>query len=275
MDTGIDEVAEEERDNRRTLSADIQVNVFTSWCNYHLAKVNQVIQDLETGFQDGLKLAALLQVLSNKEIQGKFFHKIRFRIQRINNIDICLGFLGDEEGIPRPYIEARDIDSGNRRLIEAMVWSFILKYHLPARTDSDQRERDVLLEWVKKRLPPQLQHITFSPNEWRNGVVLCALVNSFLPAALPNVNEIDPTDSLNNVRRALEMAEEQLGVPQIVTAEEMVNPVLSEMSLMTYVAFFTKVEPSNSFSRHGEKRSAEGAGLDNTVDFEGKKMNEE
>ena len=46
----------------------IQQNTFTRWCNEHLKCVDKYIDNLETDLVDGLKLIALLQVLSHKKI---------------------------------------------------------------------------------------------------------------------------------------------------------------------------------------------------------------
>jgi filamin len=45
----------------------IQQNTFTRWCNEHLKNANLYIYNLETDLCDGLKLLALLQVLSHKK----------------------------------------------------------------------------------------------------------------------------------------------------------------------------------------------------------------
>ena len=46
----------------------IQQNTFTRWCNEHLRKVDQRIDNLETDLSDGLLLIQLVQVLSHKRL---------------------------------------------------------------------------------------------------------------------------------------------------------------------------------------------------------------
>ena len=74
----------------------IQQNTFTRWCNEHLKCVNLYIYSLETDLCDGLKLIALLQVLSHKKIV-KYNKKPTFRPQKIENIAIALKFIEDED----------------------------------------------------------------------------------------------------------------------------------------------------------------------------------
>uniref|UniRef100_A0A669QNL7 Calponin-homology (CH) domain-containing protein n=1 Tax=Phasianus colchicus TaxID=9054 RepID=A0A669QNL7_PHACC len=46
----------------------IQQNTFTRWCNEHLKCVNKSIGDLQRDLGDGLRLIALLEVLSQKKM---------------------------------------------------------------------------------------------------------------------------------------------------------------------------------------------------------------
>ena len=57
----------------RSLKADaewkrIQQNTFTRWANEHLKQAEKVIDDLNTDLSDGLKLIALVEVLSGKKM---------------------------------------------------------------------------------------------------------------------------------------------------------------------------------------------------------------
>lgn len=76
----------------------IQKNTFTRWANEHLKTVNKAIADLETDFSDGLRLIALIEVLSGK----KFKHvnkRPNFRTQKLENVTMTLKFLEEDEGI--------------------------------------------------------------------------------------------------------------------------------------------------------------------------------
>lgn len=76
----------------------IQKNTFTRWANEHLKTVNRSISDLEADFSDGLRLIALIEVLSGK----KFKHvnkRPNFRTQKLENVTMTLKFLEEDEGI--------------------------------------------------------------------------------------------------------------------------------------------------------------------------------
>ena len=76
----------------------IQKNCFTRWANEHLKTVNKHIADLSTDLSDGLRLVALVEVLSGKRFR-KYNKRPTFRNQKIENVTIALKFLEVDEGI--------------------------------------------------------------------------------------------------------------------------------------------------------------------------------
>lgn len=61
---------------------------FTAWVNTHLLKVGKPIDDLETGFKDGLKLIKLVEVISNEHLRKP--EKGKMRLHHIQNVNISL-----------------------------------------------------------------------------------------------------------------------------------------------------------------------------------------
>ena len=76
----------------------IQKNTFTRWANEHLKTVNKHIADLEADFADGLRLLALVEVLSGHKFT-KFNKRPNFRTQKLENVTMALRFLEESEGI--------------------------------------------------------------------------------------------------------------------------------------------------------------------------------
>lgn len=76
----------------------IQKNTFTRWANEHLKTVNKNLMDLETDLSDGLRLIALIEVLSGRKFH-KFNKRPNFRTQKLENVTMCLRFLEEDEGI--------------------------------------------------------------------------------------------------------------------------------------------------------------------------------
>ena len=76
----------------------IQQNTFTRWCNEHLKCVNKRIADLQLDLSDGLRLIALLEVLSQKKMYRKYHARPTFRQMKLENVSVALEFL-DRENI--------------------------------------------------------------------------------------------------------------------------------------------------------------------------------
>lgn len=73
----------------------IQQNTFTRWANEHLKIIDQTILNLETDLSDGLRLIALIEVLSQKRMP-KHNKRPTFRSQKLENVSVALKFLEDE-----------------------------------------------------------------------------------------------------------------------------------------------------------------------------------
>lgn len=97
-DDGEEEMIEAERDLAEdAMWKRIQQNTFTRWANEHLKVVDKNIGSLETDLSDGLRLIALIEVLSQKRM-NKHNKRPVFRSQKCENVEIALKFL-EREGI--------------------------------------------------------------------------------------------------------------------------------------------------------------------------------
>ena len=73
----------------------IQQNTFTRWCNEHLKVSQKHLSSLETDLADGLRLIALIEVLSQKKI-SRFNKRPTFRSMKLENVSIAIKFLEDQ-----------------------------------------------------------------------------------------------------------------------------------------------------------------------------------
>ena len=76
----------------------IQKKTFTRWCNEHLKVQGVLIDDLNAGLSDGVKLITLVEVLSQKKV-GRYNKKPRVHAQRMENVDQALRFISKTEKI--------------------------------------------------------------------------------------------------------------------------------------------------------------------------------
>uniref|UniRef100_A0A8B9EDU6 Filamin C n=1 Tax=Anser cygnoides TaxID=8845 RepID=A0A8B9EDU6_ANSCY len=190
----------------------IQQNTFTRWCNEHLKCVHKRIGDLQRDLSDGLRLIALLEVLSQKKMGRKYHPRPNFRQMKLENVSVALEFL-EREHIKLVSIDSKAIVDGNLKLILGLVWTLILHYSISMPMWEDEDEEDArrqtpkqrLLGWIQNKVP-QLPITNFN-RDWQDGKALGALVDNC-----------------------------------VIAPEEIVDPNVDEHSVMTYLSQFPKAK---------------------------------
>ncbi|XP_011298510.1 filamin-A isoform X3 [Fopius arisanus] len=227
----------------------IQQNTFTRWANKHLKCVNKYINDLECDLSDGLFLVSLLEVLSQKRLP-KHNKKPNFRSQKLENVAVALKFL-DDQGIRIVNIDSSDIVDCKLKLILGLIWTLILHYSISMpmwEGDDDDTEKGAtpkqrLMNWIKSKLPEvPINNFT---SDWNDGKAVGALVDAVAPGLCPDWQNWDPKDAAQNAAEAMGLADDWLNIPQLISPEEMVNPNVDELSMMTYLSQYphAKLKP--------------------------------
>ncbi|EYB84224.1 hypothetical protein Y032_0321g2425 [Ancylostoma ceylanicum] len=221
----------------------IQQNTFTRWVNNHLKKAGDSIQSLETDFSDGLKLISLAAVLSQKNV-GRFNKKVNFRSQKLENVSLALKFFQDVEHIKIVNIDSSHIVDQNKKLILGLIWTLILHYSISMGWVQERNEgqpeetpKQKLLNWIRSKLPSGMPLTNFT-SDWNDGVAVGALVNALVPGAVMDWDQWTPENALENTQKAMQIAQERLGVEPLITPGELIHPEIDEMSVMTYLSQF-------------------------------------
>ncbi|XP_035783298.1 filamin-A-like isoform X6 [Anopheles albimanus] len=231
----------------------IQQNTFTRWANEHLKIINQNIANLESDLSDGLRLIALIEVLSQKRM-SKHNKRPTFRSQKLENVSVALKFL-EIEGIKIVNIDSSDIVDCKLKLIMGLIWTLILHYSisLPMWEGDENGDNQAngngaspkqrLMNWIH-RLVPDLPINNFT-SDWTNGKAVGALVDAVAPGLCPDWPMWDPKDAVQNAAEAMGLADDWLNVRQLIRPEEMVNPNIDEQSMMTYLSQYpnAKLKP--------------------------------
>ncbi|XP_011631143.1 filamin-A isoform X4 [Pogonomyrmex barbatus] len=238
--------AEEEEDEmfERELAEDaqwkrIQQNTFTRWANERLKAANKHIGDLECDLSDGLRLVSLIEVLSQKRLP-KHNQRPTFRSQKLENVSVALKFLEDE-GIRIVNIDSSDIVDCKLKLILGLIWTLILHYSIsmPMWEGDDDQDKGAtpkqrLMHWIQSKVPDL--PITNFTSDWNDGRAVGALVDAVAPGLCPDWQDWNPKDAIQNASEAMGLADDWLNIPQLIKPEEMVNPNIDEMSMMTYLS---------------------------------------
>ena len=96
----------------------------------------------------------------------------------------------------------------------------------------------MLLDWFSTTLPDK--EIFNFTTSWRDGRNLSALVNYCDPDLLPDHGSLDPANALENTKDAMKLAKEKLGIPQVISPEDLISERSEERSVMVYLAYFVR-----------------------------------
>ncbi|KAI1892164.1 hypothetical protein AGOR_G00130450 [Albula goreensis] len=226
----------------------IQQNTFTRWCNEHLRLINKRIANLQTDLGDGLRLIGLIEVLSQRKMFRKYNQRPTFRQMQLENVSVALEFL-ERENIKLVSIDSKAIVDGNLKLILGLIWTLILHYSISMPMWDEEEEDDEakqktpkqrLLGWIQNKVP-DLPIANFS-RDWQTGKALGALVDSCAPGLCPDWDSWDKDKPVDNARVAMQQADDWLGIPQVITPAEIVDPNVDEHSVMTYLSQFPKAK---------------------------------
>uniref|UniRef100_A0A2K5ZJJ6 Filamin A n=1 Tax=Mandrillus leucophaeus TaxID=9568 RepID=A0A2K5ZJJ6_MANLE len=144
--------------------------------------------------------------------------------------------------------DSKAIVDGNLKLILGLIWTLILHYSISMPMWDEEEDEEAkkqtpkqrLLGWIQNKLP-QLPITNFS-RDWQSGRALGALVDSCAPGLCPDWDSWDASKPVNNAREAMQQADDWLGIPQVITPEEIVDPNVDEHSVMTYLSQFPKAK---------------------------------
>lgn len=121
------------------------------------------------------------------------------------------------------------------KLILGLIWSLIVRYQIGR---SKFPPRKLMLAWLQAALPEcEVHNLT---TDFNSGVNLAALVDYCQPGLFSHWRSLDKRDSVENCRKAMSVAQNELGIPAVLEPEYLASPWLDELSGMTYLSYFLK-----------------------------------
>ncbi|RHY45155.1 hypothetical protein DYB34_011058 [Aphanomyces astaci] len=192
------------------------------------------IDDLYEDLKDGLRLIALLQIISRQPIAAKYNRNPKMRIQKLENLNLIFGFMA-RNNMTITNIGSSDIVDGNSKLV--LMWTIIKSYQVGEIAVDGVSGKDGLLLWVKRSLTdyPTVDVTNFT-SSWTNGIAFCALIHKHYPTLL-DFDSLSPNDAVENVSLAFGLMEAKFGIPQLLNVADVAgNPKPDDKSIMTYVS---------------------------------------
>ena len=158
------------------------------------------------------------------------------------------------------FIDPNDIVDGNLKLLLGVLWRLIFKYHIsaflkkrsfgaittPLKSEMEgasdgeasamQGNTTTLLAWFQASLP-QFQITNFT-KDWNDGVKISALVNYCKPGLIPNWDQKNPQNAVENTQNAIMLAHEHFNIPEVIHAEDLAVESPDKLVVMTYLSYF-------------------------------------
>ena len=203
-----------------------QTKAFLAWCNSHLKKRGTALEDFVGDLSSGIKLILLVEQLSGDKL-GKYNKNPKIRIEKVENLNVALNYINSflkEIGIKNQY-SAESILDEEERMILGMVWTLILRYSVSEVSEGATTAKEGLLLWAQKKVQevdPGRQVGNFTTH-WQDGCAFSALIAGARPDLL-DYSIVKPGEKLENLNRVFDLAEEKLGIPKLLDANDMVTP---------------------------------------------------
>jgi len=230
----------------------IQASTFLNWINITLDKAGaDRIESLEEGLKTGTALIRVLEVVCKKPLTKKWKKDPKLSIQQVENINLAFQFMEKEGGVKVVNIGPPDINTGNLKLILGLIWTIIYNFEvLPGLKEKGEKAasaKNALLQWIQSKIPER--GITNLKKDWHDGTNICALTNALgkeiyggATTLIPGAEGMQPATALENAKTGISTAAEKICVPELLSPENLSNPVCDENSIITYLNMFRKAE---------------------------------
>ena len=228
----------------------VQDKSFKRWCNEQLKEQDVEFVDLLSDIQDGVKLIKLIEVLAGTKI-GRYNKTPKLRPQKLENVQQALQVISKEK-IKLIGVGPSDIVDGNPKLVFGLIWTLIQHYQInqsvrKAGIIGDAKgitAKKALLKWIQTKLndhavgPP----INFT-SDWADGKRLAALCDVLAPGTFRNAEKLSNANTFQNLKDAIDIAYTNLGVPRLLSPEDLLAAKLDERSMMIYLSAFLVAQP--------------------------------
>ncbi|EGG22160.1 alpha actinin [Cavenderia fasciculata] len=212
-----------------------QKKTFTAWVNSHLKKVGSTIESIEEDLADGIKLAQLLEIISNDPV-FKVNKTPKLRIHYIQNIGLCLKHI-EAHQVKLAGIGAEELVDKNLKMTLGMIWTIILRFAIQDISIEELSAKEALLLWCQRKTEGYNGvKISNFHTSWVDGLGFCALIHKHRPDLL-NFDSLSKEDKAGNLQLAFDIAEREFDIPKMLDASDLLDVSRpDERSVMTYVA---------------------------------------
>lgn len=260
---------------------EVQKKAFTHWVNTVLEKRQvEKVTELTVQFADGLTVVHFVELLCEKKIKKKYTQKPVQKIHKIENTHLAMEFL-KENGVEPKYltIAAEDFIDGNLKLILGFLWMLFRKFRIAKAmgTDNIDSTTEALLNWcrdiTKGYKGVNIENFKTSFND---GNAFLAMVHAFDDKLFKYDEQLEEHSTSENIETAFNMAEKHLGIPQLLTMQDLMDGTIDERSVVLYVSLyfhaFVSAEEKNKIEKEKRAVTEKMTDLESELDLMTKKV---
>jgi len=220
-----------------------QKRAFTHWVNSMLKRRQLAIDDIMSGFQSGVNLINLVEILTGKAVQQRWAKQPTLRVHKINNCFMGLAHL-KEHNVKNLTVAAEDFVNGDRvNMILGFCWQLLRHFQEPPPQGDEEgilSFEQGLLAWVKNMLK-NYDDINlnngFKSESFKNGKVILGLINEYGEGLVDyKAYGLDKSSYVENCRAAFDIAEAKMGIPSIIDYTDLAAGACSEKQLVLYLS---------------------------------------
>ncbi|KAL5468759.1 hypothetical protein EMCRGX_G029873 [Ephydatia muelleri] len=183
-----------------------------AWTNTQIPEHN--IHNFTTDWNSGLALCALVEHIK----PGSCPDYSNLNPQNgLANCELGIRLAEEHFAIPR-ILEAAALS--NPDVDELSVMTYISYLCKPA--------NEKLMRWLKTLLPDC--NITNLTTDWNSGINLACLLDTISPGCFPNWSQLKASDAVQNLSKAIDIADKQLQFDQFIKAAQMADPSVDELN---------------------------------------------
>lgn len=229
---------------------------------------------------DGLTIIHFVELLCEKKIKKKYSAKPAQKIHKIENTHLALEFLR-ENGVESKYltISAEDFIDGNLKLILGFLWVMFRKFRIAKAMGSDNIDSttEALLTWCRD-ITKGYKGVDIKDfkSSFNDGNAFLAMVHAFDNKLFKYDEQLEEHSTSENIETGFNMAEKHLGIPQLLTKEDLMDGTIDERSVVLYVSLyfhaFVSAEEKNKIEKEKRAVTEKMTDLESELDLLTKKV---
>jgi len=204
------------------------------------------LTDLLGGFETGVNLIHLVEILTGRQINQKWSKQPNTRIHMITNSNLALQHL-KEAGVQKLMVSAENFVNADPRWLNLTLgfcWQLLRAFQEPPAEDGSHSSGDSfgenLLRWVKTTLKDYSDinlKDGFKSDGFRNGKVFAGLINEFDDSYINYKSLGSGAHSYgDNCKYALDTAEQKMGIPAILDSADLSTGKCNDKQLQLYLS---------------------------------------